>query len=132
MKRNKQRRTMATMAATIPNELRNQKYISLATFRKSGVPVRTPIWFAEDNGTLYIFTNPESGKVKRLRNNPAVMVAPCTIRGRIIGPEFSGRARILPQEAWPAARQLLKDKYWLMRLPFLWSKNSYFLEIELM
>ena len=93
--------------------------------------MRTPIWFAEENDKLYIFTNPNSGKVKRIRNNPAVSVAPCTIRGRITGPEFPGRIRILPSEAGAATRRLLKKKYWLMRVPFLWSKNSLFGEIVL-
>jgi uncharacterized protein len=119
------------MPETIPAELGNQKYISLTTFRKNGVPVRTPVWFAQENGKLYIFANPESGKVKRLRNNAAVTVSPCTIRGRITGPEFSAQARILPQEAWSEARRLLEKKYWLMRVPFLWSEKSVFIEIEL-
>jgi PPOX class probable F420-dependent enzyme len=119
------------MASTVPAELKNQKYLALATYRKTGVAVRTPVWFAEKDGKLYIFTNPRSGKVKRIRNNPSLTVAPCTIRGRITGGEFPGRARILPQESWQAARRSLEEKYWLMRIPFLWSKNSIFMEIEL-
>ncbi len=93
--------------------------------------MRTAVWFAEENGKLYVFTNPNSGKVKRIRNNPAVRVAPCTIRGRITGPEFPGRIRVLPPEVWPDTRKLLAKKYWLMRVPFLWSKNSIFCEIVL-
>jgi PPOX class probable F420-dependent enzyme len=119
------------MPAEIPVTLSNQKYILITTFRKTGVPVRTPVWFAEENGKLYIFTNPESGKVKRIGNNPDIKIAPCTIRGKITGPEFSGRARILPQTAAPGLRKLLERKYWLMRVPFLWSKNSIFIEIQL-
>lgn len=115
----------------MPAELRNQKYISLATYRKTGVPVRTPVWFAEENGKLYIFTNPASGKAKRVRNNPAVRFAPCTIRGRVTGPEFAGQARLLSSDAAAAARRPLQKKYWLMKVPFLWSKDSLFLEIEL-
>ncbi|PYX88380.1 MAG: PPOX class F420-dependent oxidoreductase [Acidobacteria bacterium] len=119
------------MPTTIPAELQGQKYISLITFRKNGMPVATPVWFAESNGKLYVFTNPRSGKVKRIRNNPAVKVAPSTMRGRVIGPEFSGKARILSPEEAAQARKLLEQKYWLMRVPFLWSKDSVFLEIEL-
>jgi uncharacterized protein len=115
----------------IPAELRGQKYISLATFRKTGVPVYTPVWFAEENGKLFIFTNPQSGKVKRMRNNPEVRIAPSTIRGRITGPEFAGRARILDRGESDHARELLKRKYWLMRVPFLWSKDSILIQIEL-
>src|SRR5438270_6902433 len=115
----------------IPAELRDQKYISLATFRKTGVPVHTPVWFAEENGKLYIFTNPKSGKVKRMRNNPEVRIAPSTIRGRITGPEFAGQVRFLGAAESEHARELLKRKYWLMSVPFLWSKNSIFVELDL-
>jgi len=101
------------------SELEGQKYISLTSFRKSGVGVRTPVWFAQANGKLYIFTNPKSGKVKRIRNNPNVKVAASTMRGKITGPEFEVRARILPLEDWPGVRALMQQKYWLMRVPFL-------------
>ncbi|HYL14667.1 MAG TPA: PPOX class F420-dependent oxidoreductase [Terriglobales bacterium] len=116
--------------STIPAELQNQKYISLTTFRKTGVPVRTPVWFAEEEGKLYIFTNPKSGKVKRIRNNPHVRIAPSTLRGRVTGPEFPAMARILPREDWPRARTIMERKYWLMRVPFLWSKESIFMALE--
>lgn len=114
----------------IPGALQQQKYVSLASFRKSGIPVRTPVWFAAGEGKLYLFTNPNSGKVKRIGNNPRVRVAPCSIRGRITGPEFEGVARIVPAAKSEFARKLMKEKYWLMRVPFLWSKESIFLEIE--
>jgi hypothetical protein len=117
------------MPNPIPAELHGQKYISLASFRKTGVPVRTPVWFAEEDGTLYIFTNPKSGKIKRIRNNPQVKIAPCTMRGKVTGPEFSAVARILPAEDWPRARKILEAKYWLMRVPFLWSKDNMFVEL---
>ncbi|HKN32189.1 MAG TPA: PPOX class F420-dependent oxidoreductase [Terriglobales bacterium] len=119
------------MSSTIPAELKNQKYILLTTFRKNGVPVRTPVWFAEQDGKLYVFTNPTSGKVKRTRNNPEVRIAPSTIRGKVTGPEFAAKATILPPEEWPAARRMMERKYWLMRAPFLWSKDSIFIELEL-
>jgi PPOX class probable F420-dependent enzyme len=115
----------------IPTDLRGQKYISLATFRKSGAAVRTPVWFAEGNDRLYLFTNPKSGKVKRIRNNPQVRLAPCTMRGRITGPEFTGTAHIIASADADSARALLKKKYWLMRVPFLWSKDSIFIELTL-
>lgn len=119
------------MPAEIPPELRGQKYVSLVTYRKTGDLVHTPVWFADETGKLYLFTNPNSGKVKRIHNNPAVRVAPCTFRGRITGPEFPARARILNTRDSAHARQLLERKYWLMRVPFLWSKESVFLELEL-
>ena len=112
----------------IPAEISGQKYISLTTFRKSGVPVRTPLWFAEAEGKLYFMTRNDSWKYKRIRNNPAVAVAPCTMRGKVTGPDFPAQARILPKQEWPMAKQVIVRKYWLMRLPF-WSKHNEFLEI---
>src|ERR1700757_739945 len=105
---------------TVPSEIHGQKYVSLATFRKSGVPIHTPIWFAEENDRLYLMTSSKSGKYKRIRNNPKVSIAPCTMRGKIIGPEFPATARILPAEEFQRTRRLINAKYWLARIPFLW------------
>ena len=113
----------------IPREIQGQKYISLTTLRKSGVPVPTPIWFGEHDDKLYVMTRSDSGKYKRLRNNPAVRVAPCTVRGKVTGPQFTATARILPPEDWPAARKTLHRKYWLARIPF-WSKKNVYIQID--
>lgn len=112
----------------IPPSISGQKYLSLTTFRKSGAPVPTPIWFAESDGKLYVMTRSDSGKAKRLRNNPQVRIAPCTIRGKVTGPEFPATARVLPPDAWLAARHVLHKKYWLARLP-IWTKKNAYLEI---
>lgn len=108
--------------------LAGKKYLSLASFRKNGQAVRTPLWFAEENGKLYVMTRDDSWKYKRIRNNPRVLVAPCTGRGRITGPDVEARARILEAAEFPGARGALERKYWLMRLPF-WSKRNIFLKI---
>ena len=113
----------------IPSEIRNQKYISLATLRKNGMAVYTPIWFAEKDDRLYLMTRSDSGKYKRIRNNPQVKVAPCTIRGKITGPEFAAQARILPESDWNGARSAIRSKYWMARIPFVWSKNNVYVEI---
>ena len=118
------------MAMPIPKEIEGQKYICLITFRKSGVPVNTPVWFAEQDGKLIVKTRIDSGKSKRIRNNPNVKVAPCTMRGKIIGPEFAGKVRILPPEQWKAAQEALNRKYWLARLS-IWGKKNEYLEIEI-
>ncbi len=93
-----------SMAGTIPAEIHGQKYISLATFRKSGAKVATPVWFGEDDDRLYVMTRSDMGKTKRIRNNPKVTVAPCTMRGEVTGPEFPALARILPPEDHARAR----------------------------
>jgi hypothetical protein len=119
------------MAQPIPDQLQAARYISLTTYRKTGVGVATPVWFGVRDGKMYVFSNPKAGKLKRIRNNPRVTLAPCTIRGRVTGPEFLAAARILPREEWASARRVLEQKYWLMRVPFLWSKDSVLVEVEL-
>lgn len=109
--------------------LASRKYVSLASFRKNGQAVRTPLWFAEQEGKLYVMTRDDSWKYKRIRNNPRVLVAPCTARGRRTGPDVEARARILQPEEFAAVRRALQRKYWLMRLSFLWSKRNIFVEI---
>ena len=109
----------------VPAEIHGQKYMALATFRKTGEAMYTPVWFAEDNGKLYVVSRADSGKCKRIRNNPRAKIAPCSIRGKITGPEFDAIACILPAEDWPHARKLIRKKYWLARLPFAASKNVY-------
>ena len=114
----------------IPREIQRQKYISLSTFRKSGAAVPTPVWFGEQDDKLYVKTRSDSGKYKRIRNNPQVRIAPCTIRGKITGPDFSARARILPSEDWTLARRSIEKKYWLTRISFLWNKKNVYVEID--
>jgi PPOX class probable F420-dependent enzyme len=117
------------MSMAVPAEIHGQRYISLATFRKTGVAVYTPIWFAEEGDKLYFMTNRKLGKVKRLRNNPQVKIAPCTIRGKITGPEFAATARILPLEDAARVRRAINAKYWLARLPLLWRNTNTYVEI---
>jgi uncharacterized protein len=113
----------------VPSELKGRKYISLTTFRRNGQAVATPVWFAEVGGKVYVKTRNDSGKTKRIRGNPRVRVAPCTVRGKVIGPEFDARARMLPASDWGQPQQAMNHKYWLARLP-IWSKQNIFLEIE--
>lgn len=118
------------MANQIPAAIHGQKYISLATFRKTGVAVPTPVWFGEEDGKLYVMTRGDMGKTKRIRNNPKVTVAPCTIRGKVIGPEFPATIRILPLEQHSRARRTINRKYWMARLPLIWARTDTYLEIS--
>ncbi|MBZ5627450.1 MAG: PPOX class F420-dependent oxidoreductase [Acidobacteriia bacterium] len=110
------------------SHLRGRKYIDLVTFRKSGVPVHTPVWFADENGKLYIFSRAHAGKMKRIRNNPRVEIAPSTIRGRALGPYVAATARVAADQN--AARQAIRGKYWLARIPWLWSKDNVYVELS--
>lgn len=75
-------------------DLRGARYISLVTFRRSGAEVATPVWVTHLEGRLYIIATYDSGKAKRLRNNPRVRLAACNMSGsRILGPWHEGTAR---------------------------------------
>lgn len=98
----------------------NSKYFSLETFRKTGAGVRTPVWFAEApssnaRATLYVYTLPDSGKAKRIRNNPRVRIAPCNMRGDVRGAWVEARARVCSAEEADKGQALLIDKYGLMK-----------------
>jgi uncharacterized protein len=64
------------------SEFKNEKVISLETYRRSGEPVRTPVWFMVENGVIFVHTDDGTGKVKRIRRNPKVRVAPSHFRGK--------------------------------------------------
>ncbi len=89
------------------------KYLNLETFRKNGEGVRTPLWFAEERGSLYARTFSKTGKVKRLRRESRVRAAPSDARGNPEGEWVPAEARIVEagsQEARQANR-LLNRKY---------------------
>jgi PPOX class probable F420-dependent enzyme len=101
--------------------------MDLVTLRKTWVEVHTPVWFAESKGKIYFFTRRDAGKMKRIRNNPHVEVAPCTMRGKPLGPYVPAMARMaLKQEE---ARQAIRQKYFLARIPWIWSKDNIYVEL---
>jgi uncharacterized protein len=95
----------------------NQKYLNMETYRKTGKPVATPVWFAEENGTLYIYSLANAGKVKRIRNNPQVRIVPCDVRGNPKGEWVEVKARILDERGAALGHRLLNQKYrWMKRI----------------
>ena len=61
--------------------LSQYQYIKLETLKRNGVGVPTTVWFTIDGRKINVVTRNQTGKVKRLRNNPSVRIAPCGIRG---------------------------------------------------
>lgn len=102
---------------------RDHKYISLETFKKSGEGVKTPVWFAADpavdisgdGARLYIYTIGNTGKVKRIRNNGRVRIAPCTIKGLPLGEPVDAKAEIVTGEVASQAMKLLNKKYFPLK-----------------
>jgi uncharacterized protein len=97
-----------------------EKYLSIETFRKSGEGVKTPVWFAgtgfdSPSPVIYLYSEVQSGKAKRIRNNPRVRIAPCDIRGNVKGEWVDARAEILEPPAIAEAMRLLNRKYGLVK-----------------
>jgi len=104
-------------------DLTAARYLSLATFRKDGREVATPLWFAESHGKLYVFTLRETGKVKRLKSSSRARVAQCDMRGGVTGPWIDASARLIADsDTTTRAMTALRDKYGLaMRIGNLFS-----------
>ncbi len=91
--------------------LTGRRYISLETYRRSGAAVRTPVWFAEAEELLYVYSLANAGKVKRIRANPRVRVAPCDMRGNLKGDWLEAEARLVEGEEEKRGHQYLNQKY---------------------
>lgn len=98
--------------------LAGRTYCQLITFRRSGVRVPTPVWFAVAGGRLYVKTETPSGKIKRIRNDARVEIAPCTLGGRPLGNTVPGRARILSAGEEERAEHALRTRYGVVRRLF--------------
>ncbi len=93
------------------------RYLSLESYRRNGNTVRTPLWFVEEGGALYISTPADSGKVKRIRRNPRVRIVPSDFRGNPRGAWVEAAARFEEAPAAARAQELLIAKYgWQKRL----------------
>jgi len=93
-----------------------RKYISLETFKKSGEGVKTPVWFVLHNDAFYAYSEADSWKVKRIRNNPRARLAPCDVRGRVEGQWLEATAAIIEGDERRVADRLLDRKYLLKRV----------------
>lgn len=99
------------------------RYLSLETYRRTGQAVATPVWFVVDRDVIYVYSLATAGKVKRIRNNPRVRIAPCDARGRLTGAWVEGTARIVDERHAAQAHDLLRAKYgWMKRLADLFRK----------
>lgn len=87
------------------------KYLSLTSFRRDGTGVATPVWFVPENGRLLVVTDADSYKVKRIRRNPEVTIAPCAARGRLLATPLPARAELLPETEIRRVEPLFRSKY---------------------
>ena len=104
-----------------------ERYVSLATYRKNGAEVRTPVWIAELEGRYYVFSAANAGKVKRLRNNHQVRIAACNYSGKLLHSDWlAGNAKLVTDAVLiERVYKAFTNKYgWQMRLTNLLSKLS--------
>ncbi len=96
-------------------QFEKQNYLNIETLRKSGQAVKTPVWFVQDGETFFVWTQANAGKAKRIRNNGAVRVAPCTSSGEVFGEWISAHAQTNEApEAISDLEKLMKKKYGIM------------------
>lgn len=107
------------MSTSVMDRFVGQSYINLETFRRTGAGVRTPVWFAAEEGMIYVRTLQQSGKVKRLRNDPRVRLVPSDARGEPLGEWADGGAHLVEdRETATHANRLFRRKYGLAKAGF--------------
>jgi uncharacterized protein len=100
-------------------ELRNFRQAIVVTYRRSGEPMPTPINYAVSaDGKLYFRSEPPMGKMKRIRNNPRVLVVPCTFRGKPRGAAAEGIARELSGAEAERAFELIESNWGAVMRPY--------------
>ena len=107
------------------DEIKSHKCISLETYRENNQPVKTAVWFVIKNNLVYVVTRSQTGKVKRLKNNLQVKIAPCTFKGKVIGNWISGTAKILDEKQTKDIVKARDKKYGFMaKVAKFFSKNK--------
>jgi PPOX class probable F420-dependent enzyme len=94
-----------------PAQVYGGKYLSVGSYRRDGTEVRTPVWFVQEDGSLLVQTDGQSGKVKRIRRNPVVRIAPCTASGRLRGEPVTAHAELLPAAETGRVEAMIARKY---------------------
>jgi uncharacterized protein len=98
-------------------DLGAEKYVSITTFRKTGVGVPTPVWIAPlKAGTVGFTIDHDSGKAKRIRNNPKVTLRPCDMRGKVAdgAAEVTGTAALVTGAEHDVVWKAIVHKYWII------------------
>jgi PPOX class probable F420-dependent enzyme len=104
-------------AQTIPalRPFIHQKTVLLTSFRRNGTPVGTPVSIAVEGDHAFIRTYDTAWKLKRIRHNPEVEIAPATLRGKPIGPAIRARARLLSGEESAVASHAIARKQLILQ-----------------
>jgi uncharacterized protein len=96
-------------------EFPGHKHCLVVTYRRSGEAVPTPVWFGIADDRIYFRSEERVGKIRRIRANDRVLVAPCDSRGKPLGSGVEARARILPAEQEERAEAAIQSNFGLGR-----------------
>lgn len=106
------------------------KNVAVTTFRRNGQAVTTPMWVAPAEGRILTTADFDAFKLKRIANNPAVRLAPCTVRGKVTGPAVDGVARVLDDAETKAAIAAKRRRYLSFRVMVRFRKRQVGIEIR--
>ena len=88
------------------------RFLSVTSFKRDGAGVATPVWFVSDGERLFALTDLHSAKVRRIRRDPHVLVAPCLPGGRLRGEPVLAWAEVLTAvPELERVQRLLLDRY---------------------
>jgi uncharacterized protein len=91
--------------------VRDAKTILLTTYKRDGTGVATPVSLAFDGDRAFFRSYDKAWKTRRLRNDPRVQLAPCTLRGKPTGPAIQARATLLGDAEASAAAAALARRH---------------------
>jgi len=92
-------------------QFENESYLNLETYRKNNHPIVTPVWFILRDNNIFVVTKEKTGKVKRLKNNNVVRVAPCNYRGVSKGTWVTGTAHFVDSQEKSDILKMRDEKY---------------------
>ncbi len=109
-----------------PFDPAKERYVSLATYRRNGMEIRTPVWIAQADQDFYVFSEGASGKVKRIRANGKAALAACSFGGEVRSGWLQAQGRVVvDDEVIERAYVALRDKYgWQMKSLDFFSRLS--------
>ena len=110
------------------SDISAEKYVRLTTFTKDGRRKESPVWIADlGDGTMGFTTEPDSWKVKRIRNTAAIELTPSSMRGKVAddAATVNGTATVALDADVDATHAAIKAKYRMeFRMIDLWSRIS--------
>ena len=92
----------------------DEKYVALTTFRKDGTPKTLPVWIADfGNDQVGFTTSSSSYKVKRISNDPRVILQASNAKGEVKdGSEpVTGSADVVTGAEFERYKSIVKKKY---------------------